>query len=143
MNDEVCKALFVLHQIKVGPSTLMVRQKNTLIQRVFELETRALKFLAGYGEWENPQELLEALDGMVREVSATVPKKHLGRGNPGKTKALTGDIWVARQHKATGRKIPELIREAQESTPPKLDPYGDVDAIAKRIRDLVRSGTEI
>ena len=142
MNGEICKALFVLHQLKVGPSTLLVKKKNSLARRVFEMETRALKFLAGYADWEEPRELLKDLNAMVIEVNAAVPKKRLRRGNPGRTKALAGDVWVARLHRATGRKVPELVREAQAFKPPKLDPYEDVDVHAKRIRDLLKSGAE-
>jgi hypothetical protein len=139
LNTEICRALFVLHQIKVGPSKLVVKKKNLMLQNVFALETRALSFLAGYGETEDPQLLLQEINSAVKEIGGLIPRTHGRRGNPGRSKALNGDLWVIEQHKDTGRKIPELVREAQEGEPPRLDPYVEVDVHAKRIRDILKT----
>lgn len=135
VRKEVCKALFVLHQIKNGPSTLSLKRKRVLMTEVGELETRALKFLAGYADWEDPREILSVLAEAVAVVSESIPKKHHKRGNPGKTHAPRGDLWVVRQHKVTGRKIPELVRDAAKSG--KLDSDVPDERHIRRIRRLV------
>ena len=138
MTEEICKALFVLHQLKAGPLKLNLNDRKALLEAVFEGETRALSFLAGYGAGDDPSEILERLRHLVDHVAAVVPKTQERRGNPGKTTASAADLSIAQTHRDTGREIPDLVREALEHDPPKLTRAQDVDGHAKRIRDLVR-----
>ena len=110
-----------------------------MLDNVFALETRALSFLAGYSETEDPQLLLEEINSAVKDIRAEIPRTHNRRGNPGRSKALNGDLWVIEQHRTTGKKIPALVREAQECEPAKLNPHEDVDVHAKRIRAILRT----
>jgi hypothetical protein len=137
IEREICRALFVLHQLKLGPSLLPARLKKKRLAKVHELETRALKYLAGKATWEDPAELLVSLDDEVKGVAAEIPKKHVRPGNPGKTKALTGDLWVLEEHNKKGRSIPDLVREACRTD--KLNPDMKDSRHCRRIHRLSKN----
>ena len=116
-DREICRALFVLHEIKIGPSRLLVKKKNLMLRDVAALETRALKYLAGYAIGEIPRQLLQDLHNAVQIVGGLIPvSQGKSPGNPllraDKKQTSSSDEAIIARHLATNVKVGTLVRKA-------------------------------